>query len=164
MRFSAKWRLTFTVIILILSSLVFFTYLAPDLLQQEGLENNKKNKENFTGKDYIIVYKNNNTLHYYEKGREKREYPVSTGDPPELTPSGNFKIVTKIKGPGGAFGTRWMGLEVPEHEDGLKYGIHGTDEPQKIGQHASKGCIRMKNKDIEELFEKVAEGMIVKVK
>lgn len=36
--------------------------------------------------------------------------------------------------------------------------IHGTPEEGFIGQPASHGCIRMKNKDVIELFELVEEG------
>jgi hypothetical protein len=36
--------------------------------------------------------------------------------------------------------------------------IHGTPEEGFIGQPASHGCIRMKNKDVMELFDFVEEG------
>lgn len=36
--------------------------------------------------------------------------------------------------------------------------IHGTPEEGKIGRPASHGCIRMKNKDVIELYELVEEG------
>lgn len=36
--------------------------------------------------------------------------------------------------------------------------IHGTPEEGLIGQPVSHGCVRMKNKDIEELFELVQAG------
>jgi lipoprotein-anchoring transpeptidase ErfK/SrfK len=39
--------------------------------------------------------------------------------------------------------------------------IHGTHEEGLIGRAASKGCIRMKNTDIIELFEKVEVGTFV---
>lgn len=112
---------------------------------------------------YLLVNRKENILYYMEEGRTKKKYPVSAGNPPELTPTGTFEVVTKIKEPGGSFGSRWIGLKVPEYEEGFKYGIHGTDEPEKIGQHASKGCIRMKNEDIEELYGKVSKGMKVKI-
>ncbi len=53
---------------------------------------------------------------------------------------------------GGGFGSRWMGLNVPW---GGKYGIHGTNQPGSIGFNASAGCIRMRNKDVEELYNLV---------
>jgi lipoprotein-anchoring transpeptidase ErfK/SrfK len=39
--------------------------------------------------------------------------------------------------------------------------IHGTPEEGLIGQPASHGCIRMKNKDVIELFDKVKAGTYV---
>ncbi|GAI19561.1 unnamed protein product, partial [marine sediment metagenome] len=39
--------------------------------------------------------------------------------------------------------------------------IHGTPEEGLIGTPASKGCIRMKNQDIFELFDLVPEGTLV---
>ncbi len=42
--------------------------------------------------------------------------------------------------------------------------IHGTPEEWLLGNKASKGCIRMSNKDVIELFDKVHEGMIVNIK
>lgn len=39
--------------------------------------------------------------------------------------------------------------------------IHGTQEEGMIGEPASHGCIRMKNKDVIELYERVVEGTFV---
>ncbi len=39
--------------------------------------------------------------------------------------------------------------------------IHGTPEEGLIGTPASRGCIRMKNQDILELFDLVPEGTLV---
>jgi hypothetical protein len=39
--------------------------------------------------------------------------------------------------------------------------IHGTPEEGLIGTPASNGCIRMKNKDIIELFDLVPQGTLV---
>lgn len=41
--------------------------------------------------------------------------------------------------------------------------IHGTPEEAKIGTPASYGCIRMKSKDIEDLYDRVSPGSLVKV-
>ncbi|MCF6465317.1 L,D-transpeptidase family protein [Clostridium sp. Cult2] len=76
-----------------------------------------------------------------------KNYAVATGKPGTPTPLGTFKIIEKAKW-GGGFGSRWMGLDVPWG----KYGIHGTNKPGSIGFNASAGCIRMRNKDVEELF------------
>ena len=38
------------------------------------------------------------------------------------------------------------------------YRIHGTNQPWTIGQAVSSGCIRMRNEDVTELYERVAVG------
>ncbi len=39
--------------------------------------------------------------------------------------------------------------------------IHGTNGEEKIGQIASHGCIRLRNADVVELYDKVDIGMAV---
>jgi hypothetical protein len=39
--------------------------------------------------------------------------------------------------------------------------IHGTPDEAHIGQPVSQGCIRMKNHDVIELFDRVEEGDLV---
>lgn len=79
-----------------------------------------------------------------------KSYAVATGRPGSPTPLGTFKIVEKARW-GGGFGSRWLGLNVPWG----KYGIHGTNKPGSIGFNASGGCIRMRNKDVEDLYNMV---------
>src|SRR4029079_4138368 len=55
-------------------------------------------------------------------------------------------------GPNNPIGTPWMGLS----QKG--YGIHGTTAPWSIGKNASHGCIRLRNRDVEQLFEMVGVG------
>jgi lipoprotein-anchoring transpeptidase ErfK/SrfK len=43
------------------------------------------------------------------------------------------------------------------------YGIHGTDNPRSIGHAQSRGCIRLRNADVERLFEHVRAGDIVEL-
>lgn len=43
------------------------------------------------------------------------------------------------------------------------YRLHGTNEPQSIGQAMSSGCIRMLNKDAIDLYERVKVGATVVV-
>jgi lipoprotein-anchoring transpeptidase ErfK/SrfK len=38
-------------------------------------------------------------------------------------------------------------------EMGNGYGIHGTDEPDKLGQSVSHGCVRLGDADIEKLYQ-----------
>jgi len=43
------------------------------------------------------------------------------------------------------------------------YRIHGTDAPWTIGQAVSKGCIRMYNEDVIDLYPRVPVGTVVTV-
>ncbi len=100
-----------------------------------------------------------------EDGKVLKMYPVAVGKHSTPSPSGAFHIASHVvnptyshdgkvvrPGPANPVGTRWMGL-------GYKgYGIHGTNHPESIGHAASHGCIRMRNHDVEELFELVRVG------
>jgi len=88
-----------------------------------------------------------------------KEYPIAIGSDLSPTPVGTYKITEKEQAWGGGFGSRWLGLDVPW---GV-YGIHGTNKPYLIGENISSGCIRMQNKDVEELFELVSVGTIVQI-
>ncbi len=94
----------------------------------------------------ILVDTDTSELKLYRDRMLVKEYPVAVGKPSDPTPAGSYYITSKIKYPGGALGTRWIGLSAPH------IGIHGTNDPDSIGKHASQGCIRMRNEDIEELF------------
>ena len=43
------------------------------------------------------------------------------------------------------------------------YRIHGTDAPWTIGQSVSKGCVRMHNADVNDLYRRVSVGTKVTV-
>jgi lipoprotein-anchoring transpeptidase ErfK/SrfK len=43
------------------------------------------------------------------------------------------------------------------------YRIHGTNQPEYIGQSVSSGCIRMTNADAIDLFDRVKMGTTVVV-
>ena len=79
------------------------------------------------------------------------------GKPLTPTPKGDFTIINKAMNPRGPYGTRWMGLSKPH------IGIHGTNNPASIGKAVSHGCIRMMNKDVEELFDLVEIGTRVSI-
>ncbi|NLM10021.1 MAG: L,D-transpeptidase family protein [Clostridiaceae bacterium] len=88
-----------------------------------------------------------------------KTYPVSGGKSNSPSPTGEWIIVYKSRW-GGNFGGAWMGLNVPWG----KYGIHGTNKPWAIGQqNVSGGCIRMKNEDVNELYEYIPHGTKVTI-
>jgi lipoprotein-anchoring transpeptidase ErfK/SrfK len=43
------------------------------------------------------------------------------------------------------------------------YRIHGSNEPDTIGRAVSSGCIRMRNEDVMDLYERVPVGTTVRV-
>lgn len=103
------------------------------------------------GERRIVVDVTKLTLTLYTGDKVVKQYPIAIGKWHTPTPIGEFAVIEKDYAPGGAFGTRWMGLNVPWGG----YGIHGTNRPWSIGGAASAGCIRMFNEDAEELFELV---------
>jgi lipoprotein-anchoring transpeptidase ErfK/SrfK len=56
-------------------------------------------------------------------------------------------------GPNSPIGVVWIDLS-KEH-----YGIHGTDEPNRIGRAESNGCIRLTNWDAARLAQMVSSGV-----
>lgn len=88
-----------------------------------------------------------------------KSYPIAVGNPSTPTPVGEYTVTYKGKNWGPSFGSRWIGLNVPW---GI-YGIHGTNRPYSIGQHASHGCIRMRNRDVEDLYDFIPVGTKVTI-
>ena len=121
------------------------------------------------GKPFLIVNKANNKLAYVKGGKVEEIIDVATGKTNDLTPEGLFTVVVKAKNPyyrkkdipGGdprnPLGSRWIGFDA-QGTDGRTYGVHGTNAPWSIGRYISNGCIRMENKNVERLYEKVPIG------
>jgi lipoprotein-anchoring transpeptidase ErfK/SrfK len=65
-------------------------------------------------------------------------------------------------GPGNPLGAR--ALYLFEGNKDTLYRIHGTNEPEKIGQAVSSGCIRMRNIDVVDLYNRVQPGAKVIIK
>jgi lipoprotein-anchoring transpeptidase ErfK/SrfK len=113
----------------------------------------------------IVVSIPDRKLAVLEGDRVVKIYRTAVGAPASPSPTGSFTIVNQIEDPtwytkgrtvppgkANPLGTRWMGLSKKG------YGIHGTNVPSSIGHNASHGCIRMRNRDVEELFTIVAVG------
>lgn len=97
------------------------------------------------------------TLTLWQDGEVVRRYPVGIGRPSHPTPVGHFTIVSKERVRDPVYGYRWLGLSKPG------YGIHGTNAPHLIGRAVSRGCIRMRNEDVAELFDRVPVGTPVHI-
>ncbi|WP_156292090.1 L,D-transpeptidase family protein [Oceanobacillus salinisoli] len=107
---------------------------------------------------HIEVSISNRWLKLFYNNKLQKQYPIAVGRILYETPIGDFIIINKAPNPGGPFGTMWMSLS-KEH-----YGIHGTNDPSSIGQAVSRGCIRMYNRDVEELASIVPIGTLVSIR
>lgn len=108
---------------------------------------------------FIKVNLWNNSISISNNGEIIKEFNISAGQKDTPTPVGYYKIINKSKDWGGGFGTRWLGINVPWGT----YGIHGTNRPYLIGQNVSHGCLRMKNKDVEWVYDHIPVGTPVTI-
>jgi lipoprotein-anchoring transpeptidase ErfK/SrfK len=120
----------------------------------------------------VLVDKSDYTLTLLLDGHFIKQYPVGTGKS-DKTPEGKFIIDNKLVNPvwyssdgiyqfgdpENVLGTRWIGFEDKKGLDG--YGIHGTIDPNSIGKEMSNGCIRLRNEDVEDLFDYVKPKVTV---
>jgi L,D-transpeptidase ErfK/SrfK len=119
---------------------------------------------------HIVVSIPDHKLALVEGDKVVRVYDVPVGKPSTPSPQGEFRVVSRMPNPTwygphvvvppgktNPLGTRWMGLSI------RGFGIHGTSMPNSIGKSASHGCIRMRNRDVEELFELVPVGTPVEL-
>jgi len=118
----------------------------------------------------IFIDKSQNILILKSNEEVIKVYVVATGEN-NITPVGDFTITTKLidpvwyksgaiippESPQNVLGSRWLGFDLPG------YGIHGTIEPETMGQQVTAGCVRMRNQDVEELYSLVPTGAKVKV-
>lgn len=122
------------------------------VLKQHAFSSFEKN--NFR----IFINLTENKLYLISDNKTVKTYGISAGKTTTPSPIGSWKIVTKNKWQKG-FGGYFMGLNVPWG----KYGIHGTTKPWGIGSAVSMGCVRMLNKDVEELYGLVAMDTPVRI-
>jgi lipoprotein-anchoring transpeptidase ErfK/SrfK len=135
------------------------------------------------GPFHAVVSKKRFTLDVYlgppgEKGSMYvTTFPVGLGKD-DSTPTGTFLVEAgkKLKNPTyysprgegvidaddpkNPLGERWVGLTgIDGHAIGKEsYGIHGTIDETSIGKMESMGCIRLKNADVEWVFDLMVEG------
>ncbi|MGR3294038.1 MAG: L,D-transpeptidase family protein [Candidatus Scalindua sp.] len=112
----------------------------------------------------LLVDKSDYTLTILLNGHFIRQYPIGIGKS-DKTPVGEFIVDNKLINPTwyspegvyqyghpkNVLGTRWIGFE--DRNDLYGYGIHGTANPGSIGRNMSNGCIRLRNENVEELFD-----------
>jgi lipoprotein-anchoring transpeptidase ErfK/SrfK len=130
---------------------------------------------------WIHIDRRELTLRYTE-GDQAWIFPVCIGrkgtqDKATCTPAGEYRIIYKKKNPWyrnvgedaewvppynqdkrNKYGTRIMGLDYRRTESSRRMAIHGTNEPELIPGYYSAMCIRLRNEDVEFLYNKVENG------
>jgi L,D-transpeptidase ErfK/SrfK len=119
----------------------------------------------------VLVSVPDRQLAVLEDGNVLAQFPIAVGAAESPSPAGEFAIVQRLTNPtyyhsgvvippgkNNPTGTRWVGLS----EKG--YGIHGTNAPKSIGHAASHGCIRLRNRDMEQLFTMLRVGDVVRIR
>lgn len=112
----------------------------------------------------------------YQENTPIKHYPIAIGRPGWETPTGQFQVLQMVQNPtwinpltgesipGGdpknPLGRYWIGFWTNGNGS---VGLHGTPNPNSIGKAVSHGCVRMYNKDVEELFSQVSLGTPVTV-
>ncbi len=141
------------------------------LAAAEALAQDQQSEAGEESKRRVVVSISDRKLAVIEDGRVIKIYPTAVGADATPSPTGLFKIVSRVKdptwyGPHGKvvapgksnpLGDRWMGLSRKG------YGIHGTNNQASIGHNVSHGCIRMRKADVEELFEILRVGDVVEM-
>ncbi len=138
-----------------------------------------------TGPFHAVVYKSQFRMDLYlgpaEPASERvyvKSVRIGLGDPSlSTTPTGEFTIKKNSKlvnpnwvnpktgekfgadDPKNPIGERWLGLEGQGDAAAFTgFGIHGTIDPDSIGQQRSMGCIRLLADDAELVYELLTEG------
>jgi hypothetical protein len=85
---------------------------------------------------------------------EGRVEPYSVSEGHEIVVGGRMVVPpdgTNQRVYAGILGTRRLNI-------GDGYGIHGTNHPETVGRSVSHGCVRLRNEDVERLYDLVDVG------
>ena len=131
----------------------------------------------------IVIDTRRTSSIWSNRGGQARRYGVGTGKP-GFEWAGTHKITQKREWPDWRppaemiVRERAKGRVLPVHMEGgpanplgaralylgsTLYRIHGTNQPWTIGGAVSSGCIRMRNEDVVDLYERVGVGTRVVV-
>ena len=130
----------------------------------------------------IVVDSDARYLYYVLDGGKAIRYGVTVGEEalafagvakvgrkaewPTWTPTADIKRrmdVPNFVGPGPQNPMGARALYLFEGNKDTLYRIHGTNQPEYIGQAISSGCIRMTNEDVIDLYNRVKPGAVVVV-
>ena len=119
----------------------------------------------------LIVYRGARRFEFWDRQRLVRAGKVAVGKPGAETPLGLFYVTDKFN-PSidpdwailGAFAFETSAYsKLTDWPGGGIVGVHGTPWPNLLGQAVSHGCVRMDNRDVEFLRNRVPLGTPVKI-
>jgi hypothetical protein len=110
-------------------------------------------------------------LRFYDGGDLVLETPVVIGKEETRTPTGRFYVTDTVSqsNPAGAFGplaiaTSAYSEQLDIFDDGVPViALHGTNQPELMGQAVSNGCVRMPNDVVTKLGAQVQLGTPVDI-
>lgn len=120
----------------------------------------------------LVVRKGKFVMDLLLDGQFIKRYTVGLGVD-GCTPLGEFTVKNRIPKPADGswphghpkhrLGSHWLGLKSEAGHKG--YGIHGCrpSENDQLGGECSKGCVRMTNEDVAEVFDIVPVGTVLRV-
>ncbi|ONH22274.1 hypothetical protein BL253_36140 [Pseudofrankia asymbiotica] len=119
----------------------------------------------------LAVDRAHHELTVFKDGKPSRVYPVGIGTGSTPTPAGRFYLAELLKpaSPAGPWGPYAFGLsgfsDVVTNFNGAEgiIGLHGTNQPERVGTDVSMGCIRLRNEDITELADLLPVGTPVTI-
>ena len=119
----------------------------------------------------VNIYLTEHRLDLLDRGELVRSYPIGVGTKDTPTPPGDYYVTTKMRppAPNGLYGVLAIGIsafseKLTDWPKQGQVGIHGTNEPDKVGTDVSHGCIRLRNEDILQLTTDVPLGTPVNVR
>ena len=127
----------------------------------------------------VVIDTASKFLYLVEGAGHALRYGIGVAKPGFLW-SGAHTITRKAEWPDWTPPAEMLGRrpDLPHHMDGgianplgaramylgsTLYRIHGTNEPETIGTNVSSGCIRLRNEDVTDLYERVRVGTRVVV-
>jgi lipoprotein-anchoring transpeptidase ErfK/SrfK len=122
----------------------------------------------------LLVRIGENMLYLYENGKITNQWPIATGQPEYMTPTGMYSVTEKRylptwvnpapdtwgasmpasipPGPSNPLGLRALNWSAPAIR------FHGTSATYSLGYNASHGCVRLSNDDVIQLYDMIDVG------
>ena len=129
----------------------------------------------------LLLRQNERRLYLYVDGQVANSWPVAVGQPSNPTPTGVFTVGATREypswtnpaphgwgadmprhvapGPNNPLGVRALNWNRGGVETLIRF--HGTADTHTIGQAASRGCVRLTNPDVRELYASVSQGTTI---